>query len=95
MFFVKLYLHDISWDQGRLVLFLAQLGPVDACEPRVLLDLAHTLRPLGRVFCQQAEQQVAEKELARSVSLNFNQPQVWLVLYPTNEKRFPVSKQQE
>ena len=75
----KLHLHYIAWDKRCDILFLAQLGPVDACEPRVLLDFADGLGATRRIFIQQAKEQVDEKDFGGAITGDPNQSKVrWL-----------------
>ena len=50
----KFHLHDITRDKRCNILFLAKLGPVNACEPGMLLDLTNRLWSAGRIFIQQS-----------------------------------------
>lgn len=80
MFFVKLKLNDVSGNKGCLVLLVAELAPVDAGEPGVLLHFTDALRPLCWVLLQQAVEEIAEEQLTSSVSLDSNHAQVRFIL---------------
>jgi hypothetical protein len=76
----ELHLHDVARDERRLVILGTQLRPVNAREPRVLLDFADGLGPAGRVLIQQSVEQIDEEDFRCPVAWDSNQSKVrWLL----------------